>query len=671
MTISSPGVGSNLDVNSIVSQLLSLDKRPIALLDAKTASFQSKLSAYGILQSSLQQFQTALAGLTNQSAFQSVKATIADSTIASLTATAKAAPGTYSLETSQLAQTQKLVAAGQTSNTAVIGSGAATTLTFDLGTISGGTFSTATGTYTGATFTSSGSGVKTLTIDSTNNSLSGIRDAINKAGVGVTATIVNDGTATPYRLAITSNATGATNSLKLSVSGDATLSALLSQDPAATQKLSETATAQNALFKLNGIAVSKTANIVTDAIDGVTLTLAKSNIGTPTNITIASDNTAATTAINSFVESFNSTVKTLAASSAYDPGSKQGAILNGDSTVRTIQSQISKILNAPVAGGASAFSRLSQIGVSVQKDGTLLVDSTKLQAALVNNPGDVAGLFSSVGKSSDALINFSTSTDKTLPGAYAITVTQLATKGNAAAYGVAGLTISVGVNDGLAVTVDGVSSTITLSAGTYASAAALATEIQSKINGSTAFSAAGKTVSVSQNAGVLAITSANYGSASAVTVTGGNGAANLKLDAGATFTAGLDVAGTINGVAASGSGQTLNGASGTSTEGLALLVSGGALGARGTVNYSQGYATQLNALTTSLLATTSSISARKDGINASLRDIQKSKDTLNNRLIDVEKRYRAQFTALDQVIGNLSKTSQFLTQQLANLPKPF
>ncbi|BBP03865.1 hypothetical protein TPL01_04440 [Sulfuriferula plumbiphila] len=669
MGISTPGIGSGLDVNGIISKLMSVEQQPLIALNNKVASYQAKLSGFGMLKSALSQFQSAMQGLSAIGQFQAVSATLADATIASASASSSATPGTYALEVSSLAQAQKLVAAGQTSASTAIGSGATTTLTFDFGTISGGTFSN--GTYTGASFTSNGSGTKTVTINASNNSLSGIRDAINSANIGVSATIVNDGSASPYRLVLTDNTTGKTNSMKISVSGDATISSLLSQDPANNtgQALSETVTAQNANFKIDGVAVTKTTNTISDAIQGVTLNLTKTNVGSPTNITVARDTGSVTKAVNAFVAAYNSINQTLSDASAYNATTKQAAILNGDPSVSLIQNQIRRVLSTPVAGGASAFTLLPQLGVTFQKDGSLAVDSTKLQSAVTSNFSDIAGLFAAVGKSSDSLVAYSSASTKTASGAYSIKVTQLATQGSATASAAAGLTITAGANDTLQVLVDGVSASVTLPPGSYATAAALATAVQSQINGASAFVAAGSAVTVTQSAGVLKIISNRYGSSSAANITGGNGQANLNFGGSAVVTTGVDTAGTINGVAAAGSGQYLTGATGDASEGLKIQVTGGSLGARGTVNYSQGYAYQFNTLANSLLGTGGLISASTDGINASLKSLAKDQLDLNAQLVNIEARYRAQFTALDTMISSMNTTSSFLTQQLANLPK--
>jgi flagellar hook-associated protein 2 len=668
-TISSPGIGSGLDVNSIVTQLMAIEKQPITALQNKVTSFQAKLSGYGQIKSALSQFQTAMQGLSSVSKFQSLTTTLADPSVATVSAGASATTGSYALEVTSLAQSQKLVSTGQASANTAIGSGASTTLTFDFGTIAGGTLST--GHYTGASFTSNGAGTKTLTIDASNNSLSGIRDAINSANMGVSATIVNDGSASPYRLVLTDNTTGKANSMKISVSGDATLSSLLSQDPAsdAGQALTETVSAQNANFTLDGVAITKSSNTVTDAIQGVTLNLAKTNVGNPTSLTLAQDSSTLTTAVNAFVTAYNNISQTLTSATAYDASSKTAALFNGDLSVSMMRNQIRSVLSAPIAGGSSAFTQLSQIGVSFQKGGALAVDASKLQNAIANNFNDIAGLFATVGKASDSLITYSGASTLTKPGAYSVNVSQLATQGNVTASAAAGLTISSGVNDTLQVLVDGVTANVTLAQGTYASAADLATQIQSQINGANAFSSIGSAVTVTQSAGVLKIISNRYGSTSVADITGGNGQANLNFGGSAVSTTGVNAAGTINGVAATGSGQYLTAATGDASQGLRIQINGGVTGARGTLNYAQGYADQFNLLTTTLLGSDGLISSSTNGLNASIKRLKDDQQTLNDRLTSIEARYRAQFTALDSMISSMNSTSSFLTQQLANLSK--
>lgn len=671
MALSSPGIGSNLDINGIVSQLMSVEQQPLMSISRKEATHQAKLSALGNLKGAMASFQTAVKSLSDISKFQAVKVSAADATIASTSGSTAARPGTYTLEVTKLAQAQKLASAGQASASTAIGVG---TVTFDFGTINIGTgsFNSTTGKYSGASFASSGIGSKTITIDSTNHSLAGIRDAINKGNIGVTASIVNDGGTSPYRLVLTEATTGKASSMKISVAGDAALGTLLNHDPAAApagQGFSETVTAQNAEFKVDGIAVSKTTNTVADVIEGVTLTLAKTNAGSPTSVTVTRDTASVTASVNQFVQAYNQINQTLTDLSSYNATTKQGAILNGDATVRTIQSQLRGILTTAVGGDAGAYTLLSQVGVAVQKNGTLALDSSKLQKAMDSNFSDIAALFAAVGKSSDSLVTYTGSAAKTAVGAYALNVTRLATQGKTTgqADDPADLLID-GSNDTLEVQVDGVTATITLAQKTYADAAALAAEVQTKINGASALSSAGVSVKVTESGGVLTITSNKYGSASNASITGGNGQPSL-MGATPTASSGEDVAGTLNGVAATGSGQALTGAVGSPSEGLKLLITGGGTGARGTINFSKGYAYQFDKLVDSMLESTGPITSRTDGISASLKSLEQQKQRISERLVNIEKRYRAQFTALDMAMASMTKTSSFLQQQLDNLPK--
>ena len=665
MGIASPGVGSSLDVNGIISQLMQIEQRPLLILDQKEAGLQAKLSALGTLKSALSTFQSAMDDLSGLSKFQTLTAVSSSQTTFTASADATANAGSYAIEITQIAQQQKLAAAGKTSTTDAIGTG---TITFDFGTISGGTFDTNTGKYTGATFTSSGTGSKTVTIDSTNNSLEGIKNAINAAKIGVTATIVNDGSASPYRLSLTSDTLGKKNSMKIAVSGDAALSSLLAHDPAGTQNLAEVATARDAALKVDGIAVTKTSNTVTDVIQGVTLNLLTTNSGAPATLTLSEDTGEVTDSVNAFVDAFNTADAAINDLIAYDPETQEGGLLLGDTSVLSVQNRIHRILTAAVPGLTGTYTNLSDIGVAFQKDGTLAVDAVKLQDAVTKNFKEIAGLFTALGTPSDSLVRYSSASDKTKPGSYAVSVTTLATQGKSVGSASAGLTITAGVNDTLNVTVDGGSATVTLAAGTYATADLLAAEVQSKINGASAFSSAGISVTVTQSSGVFTITSAGYGSASKVNITGGNGKTNL-MGASPTETQGLDVAGTINNASATGFGQFLTASAGSDAEGLKLQIVGGATGSRGTVNYSEGYAFQLKEVVDDLLGDDGPIFSRTDGINRRIDDIQDRRDILNKRIAGIEERYRAQFTSLDILLSNMQSTSDFLSQQITVLAR--
>lgn len=654
MAISTPGIGSGLDVNSIVSQLMAVERQPLTVLDKKEASYQAKLSAYGNLKSAVSSFQGTVSALNSPSKYTALTATAGDSTILSAKAYSTASPSSHTVEVTQLAQANTLKTTFQATNvTDLVGVG---TLTFYAGTYDSG----------GNTFTPNpNSGAQTVTIDSAHNSLAGVRDAINAANINVSASIVNDGTSN--RLMLTAKNSGAANSMKITVSDPTTsgLAAKMAYDPTVVPPVNgviQTAEAKDAKLLVDGVSITSATNSVTSAIQGVTLTLTKTNLGSPTTLTVARDPSGISSLVSDFVKGYNELAKTIKDLTSYDAKTKKGGVLLGDSAVRSIQSQMRAVLNTAVKDLNGSQTSLSSIGISFQKDGTLTLDSSKLSSAISSDPVNVAGLFTAMGKPSDSLIQYTSSTSKTLPGSYPIVISQIATQGKVVAAGAAGLTITTGSNDTLGVTLNGVSASVTLSAGLYTASTLLA-EVQSKINGASAFTSAGIGVTVSDDGtGKFTITSNSYGSASTVGVSG-NAASNL-LGGSSTDTIGVDAAGTINGQPASGSGQFL-----TSGNGLKILVNGGATGNRGTLNFAQGYAVQLDSLITSMLGTNGTIDSRTQGVNNSIKDIGNRRISLNNRMTNIEAMYRKQFTSLDTLISNMTKTSNFLTQQLASLQK--
>ena len=659
--ISAPGIGSGLDVNGIVSQLMAAERQPLAALTKQEAVYTQKLSAFGQVRGALASFQSALQDLSSGSKFQALSATASDATVLSASASGKATPASYQIEVSQLAQQHKLASSGYVTTDDVIGSG---TLSIQFGSYDSGS----------NTFTANADkATKSISIDPANNTLAGIRDAINAANAGVTATIVNDGSAAGNRLVLTSSDSGAANSLKISVTDDdgngldgSGLSAL-AYDPTAAagsgKNLGQKANALDALLNIDGIAVSQSTNTVKDAIEGVILNLAQTNVGEKLTLNVSRDTKAVTDAVQAFVTAYNGASGTLKNLTAFKGPGAQNGVLLGDGTARAIQVQMRNLLNTSVDSGG-ALTTLSQIGVSFGSDGTLSLDKAKLNTAIDTNFDGIAALFAKAGKTTDSLVSYSASTSKTQPGSYAVNITQLATRGTTQGSQIANLTVAAGVNDQLDLTVDGQIVSVTLAAATYASADALAAEIQSKINGATG--AAGS-VQVTQSGGVLSIASARYGNASQAAVTGGNGMASL-LGGSPVITSGVDVAGTINGTAATGSGQTLTGAIGVAPEGLALRIAGGALGARGNVTFSQGYAYQISQYLDTVLGDDGSLKARTNGIDSSIKNLDQRQLQLEARLVQTEKRFRAQFSALDTMLSSMNSTSSFLTQQLASLP---
>ena len=637
MAISSSGIGSNLDINGIITGLMAVEQRPLTLLSQKEAKYQAQLTAYGSLKGVLASFQTSMQSLASAARYQGLTAAVGDATVFTAAASNAAAAGAYSVSVSNIAQSQVLAAAGVASMTSPSSTG---TLTLKVG--------------NGA--------AATVTIDASNNTLSGMRDAINAANAGVTATIVNDGSATPYKLVLTASASGAANTIQV------TNSLTAGELSDAVAGLTQMRQAKDAVLNVNGVPVTSASNTLTAVIPGVTLNLLKAG---DTTLTLARDTASVQAAVAAFVKSYNEVNTSITSMTAYNASTKQGAVLIGDSTVQQLQSSIRTTLSNALVGTGSSLTTLSQIGVSFQKDGSLALDSVKLTKAIDSNFSDLAALFGVQGKSSNSLLSFVSSGTGTQPGDYQVNITAAATQGAAAAVNaLAGSTVIDASNAEFSLTVDGIASgALLLVHGTY-TPAQLATALQAALDSSAAFTTNGIGATVTLDAGRIAIASKSYGTASTISGAAGTALAALGLD-GSENGAGTNVAGSfaIDGavIAATGTGQTLS----AGTDGLTVRYTGTAAqvaaNPNATLSFSQGYASRLSKLATSVLSSTGPLAGRTNGIDASVRDIGERRAEINRRLAGIEARYRAQFSALDVMVSRLNQTSAFLTQQLAGL----
>lgn len=652
---------TNFDIDAIVSSLMTVEQRPLTLLSEQKTSYQSKISAYATLQSSLSSFQTALANLSTSSKFNVQSATSGDSAVFTATSSGSATVSNYAIKVGQLAQSHKVATSNFSSTSAAVGTG---TITIALG-----TYDEATNTFTA----NPDKAAKSVAISASNNSLAGIRDAINAGDMGVTATIVNDGQSGGGRLVLTSKESGEVNSIKVSIAdadGDNTDGDGLSQlayDPAATsgtgKNLVELQEARNAKLNIDGIDVESASNVVTGVLSGITLNLFKASPDTAVSLNVTKNVTAIKESVTAFVNAFNAVNTTLRNLTKFDDSTttaadrKNGALL-GDATARSISSQIKMALTKSV-GGTDNFSSLSQIGVAIQRDGSLALDSSKLEKAIETNLDDVAKLFAAVGSASDVETRFVTQGSKTQPGNYAINITQAATRGALTGSAAPDLNILAGVNDTLAVKINGSSYNLTLAAGSYASVEELAQQLRTQLAN------AKSSAEVAVEGGMLKIISPEYGSGSTVEVTGGTAASSL-FGSDPVSVEGLDVAGTINGAEATGKGQVLTStAVGNPAEGLVVSVRGTAIGDRGSVSLSLGYAAQLNELVKGFVSDTGLLASRTDGLQDSIKRVTKQEEAMQVRLTAVEARYRAQFVALDVLMTQMQTTQSYLTQQLA------
>jgi flagellar hook-associated protein 2 len=673
--ISSPGIGSGLDINSLVSQLVSLEAQPPTnRYNREESSLQTRLSGLGIFKGAVSSLNSSLASLTSAATFQGRKASSSDSDVLTASASSIASEGVYDIDVTTLAKAHTLVTDTTSpfaTTTESIGTGSIT--------IKFGTTDYDSGTDTYNSFTqNTGLGTHNITIDSSNDSLEGIRDAINEADIGVRASIINNGSG--YLLSFVSENAGADNSIQVTTSTTTGDLSVFDFNGTATN-MEQTRAAQDTALTINGVAITSESNSITSAIEGVTLDLLATGTST---LTVSHNKGAVTSAINSFVKKYNDYMSTVDQLTGYDPDTQKAGILIGDAGVRSITNQVQNYITGLVDGLTGPFTSLATLGITTKDDGGLEVNSATLSSALEDNFDDVAALFAALGQPSDSLIDFVESGDDTQVGEYAVNITQLATQGSIEGtdgtrtdlqnHDGSGNFLSDFVvdadNDTFTIVVDGVTAnSVTLTQGNYTTASDLAAEIEAQINGDDDLVDNGITVDVSfDNAtSTFTITSSSYGSDSTIGFTSvdTNTADELGFSASLTGTDGVDVAGTIGGVTATGAGQQLTGSG--DADGLVIEITGGATGDRGTVNFTRGIADQLSSYMQGVLDD-ELIDQRVDSINDELDRLDEQRATLNRRLATLEERLYSQFSALDVLVNQLQSTSSFLSSQLASLP---
>jgi len=374
MAISSLGAGSGLNLSGILTSLMEVEQQPLLALQKKEASYLSRISSLGNLKSALSTLQTAAANLIPDSTvsasekFTSLKASAADNTIATATTSTGALASTYTLKNISLATAEQI---RKTEGTLSIPASGTGTLSIKVG----------TGTAVDVSVTGG-------------SSLSDIAKAINDAKPDVTASVINDGTTN--HLVISAKKTGASNTV--SITGSAGWEGFNFKPPAtpaSTNAWTQQQNAASASVDVNGLTVTSDNNTITTAISGLTINLLKeSSSGTTLSVTQDST-TSITAALNSFIKAYNDAASSMKSLGAYNETTKVAGALQGDATLRGAQSQIFNLLTSKQ--GAGNYTMLADIGVALQKDGTLKLDTSKLNKAIESDFSAVANLTSAVG----------------------------------------------------------------------------------------------------------------------------------------------------------------------------------------------------------------------------------------------------------------------------------
>ncbi|MBX9936244.1 MAG: flagellar filament capping protein FliD [Burkholderiaceae bacterium] len=376
-SISSVGVGSGLDIKSIVSKLVELERAPLAKLKVEKSAVDAKISAFGQVKSLVSTLSDAAGKLTSVTGWNGVTTTSSDSTFVSATAIGGTLPTNFNVEVTALAKAQS------TASNAISGAVGAGTLKIELGKWDA-TGPGATGGFTGKTPASS----VDITV-SASDTVANIASKINGANAGVTATILTD--ASGQRLLLRSKDTGEDFGFSLTATGGAPGGldrlATTAIDPAATEK------AANAAAKVNGISVTSSTNTFANTVAGVTFKAEKMpDTGTKSvQISVTKDNSAIQANISAFVDAYNAVNSYLSDATKYDAATKETGLFQGDSTAIGLQNSLRAAVQS-VSKGSSVFTTLSDIGVSFQRGGNLAIDSGKLSKAL-NNIDEVKKMF--------------------------------------------------------------------------------------------------------------------------------------------------------------------------------------------------------------------------------------------------------------------------------------
>jgi flagellar hook-associated protein 2 len=495
-----------------------------------------------------------------------------------------------------------------------------------------------------------------VSVDTTSTTLQGLVSAINTANTGATASIVTG-----------TNATGGTTyQLKLTGATSFTDGNNLLQGVGVLQQgySNEVLGAQDAKYSLDNINLTSSSNTITNVIQGSTIQLLKGTTAAPgtTTIALAQDTSTVSTTVQSFVTAYNNLNQFVAQNSALDTSTYQTGPLFGDPNVQQIQSTLASDLFTPVPGLAQPYNNLSSIGLAFDQNGNLTFDSTQLTAALTSNPTAVQNLFTATGSSSAPAISYIASTTKTVPsgsGQYAVNITQAATQGS--------FTASTAQTGPLAnnelLTFNGPlfsnsNAVVLLQAGETQQ------DVVNQINSDATLK---NDVIASVQNGNLVITSQKYGTNGNFTLSSDTAASGTSSGlGGGTVTNGLDVAGTINGEAATGNGQYLTGNSGNAkTDGLQISYNGTATGQVGSISFTNGVGSILNnAITNFTDPTTGLVTADENTINTQIADIAKQVTQLQTAMTNDQAQLQTEFANMESAIANLQNQQKQLNAEL-------
>ncbi|HHI9458996.1 TPA: flagellar filament capping protein FliD [Legionella anisa] len=400
MGLSTPGIGSGLDIKAMVESMVKADLMPAQVRhDKKLNSVTTELSAFGQLKSAISNFQTTLSSLSYASELNKMNLLLSEPGYISASVTEQAAEGLYQIKVIQLAQAQSLASGYFTNNSSSVGSGSIT--------INFGTYSNNNTTFTLNTE------VDPVTINITpgNDSLSTVRDAINAANAGVTAAIVQDGVGS--RLTLTSSETGEKYAMQITGS----LTALNYDPTTSNTSLNQTMAAQNSQVQINGLLLSESSNQLENALTGITLDLRQADPATTITLTVKKDVEHLKGLINDFVKKYNDFINFITALTGFDMETRKRGVLQGDDKLRDLKTNLYHLATNPLTTNGPIQS-LADLGITSDKHGLLEIDSEMLDEAIKNNYQDIGNLFAKKITATDPNIKINSLDTEVAAGAY-------------------------------------------------------------------------------------------------------------------------------------------------------------------------------------------------------------------------------------------------------------
>lgn len=675
--IKSLGAGSGIDTTGIVKQLVEIERAaPQGRLDAKREKAEAQISDFGLMSAAMDKLKSAVTALTAKEGLFSKSAsyTSSDALVPTKLAT-NAQTGTYTMEVRALAASQSLSFAPLASVNDAVGEGV---LNFNFGQWNRDGSGNPTDFVAG-----SAADNFSITIDSTNNSLNGLKDAINKAGKGVQASVIFDGTG--YRLVVTAPS-GATRELQIQAeeAGDTPtnadssgLSRFAFNENIANLTNVEKQKGADAQLVINGLALTRSTNTITNVVEGLTLDLLKASPGELVTVTISDDKNFAEEKIRGFVEAYNAFLEETKPVFSFNKEEEKWGSLANDSLAKSVLSRFRSVIASAVPGLNDAnYTALTNLGIRTQLDGSLSINENDLRKAIDNNFADVQKLLSPHTNSSTGDVTVNSFGKQTQAGSYDVVITTQPRTGYFTGGELdAAVTFpnfdATGKSYSFELNVNGIkTNAIEIPADkTYATSAEFLSTMQSAINADSNLRDNGITVVVTHDADTnkISITSTRYGTSSWVDVVASSddAAADLGLAVG-SGARGVNVAGTVNGVPGFGLGNVLLPKLGEKAEGLSMIIGENATTAK--VNFSRGFAGQMEELLGQFLQTNGLFNDREKILERQLVDFDDQETRLERRMTAYQERLMQQFIAMESILNGLNSQGGFLENLIDSLP---